>query len=150
MFPYLAVLINSIGWSLKSVFEKKAVETIGVANFTFTRYIIMGVISLFIYIIYLYIMKVPKEHIINKQFIRDNVYWSTIISFFALIAIYAHYYLLKTHDAYWVIAIVESSIVLLSTVFSIIILKEKLNIAQCWGILLIAIGIYFINYKKTE
>ena len=148
MFPYLAVLVNAIGWSLKSVFEKKAVEAIGVANFTFTRYIMMGIITLVLYLIYLYIMKIPKEHVLNKQFIRDNVYWSIIISFFALIAIYAHYYLLKTHDAYWVIAIVESSIVIFTTLFSIVILKEKLNMAQCWGILLIALGIYFINLKN--
>ena len=146
MLPVIIpLLVNSLGWSIKPVLEKMAVQNIGIVDFLFIRYIFTGLLSLCGLIIYIYWQNKTLHNYISFSYSISAIKWGVIVSTVAIFSLLAHYYLLKNFKVHYVVGMVESSIVLFSTLLSSLILKEKLSANKCWGILLISLGIYFIN-----
>ena len=141
----IPLLVNSLGWSIKPVLEKMAVQKIGIIDFLFIRYIFTGFLSLGGLVFYIYWQNKTISNYISFNYSISAIKWGLIVSSVAIVALLAHYYLLKNFKVHYVVGMVESSIVLFSTLLSSLILKEKLSANKCWGILLISLGIYFIN-----
>ena len=141
----IPLLVNFLGWSIKPVLEKMAVQKIGIIDFLFIRYIFTGFLSLCGLVFYIYWQNKTIMSYLSFNYSISAVKWGLLVSIVAIIALLAHYYLLKNFKVHYVVGMVESSIVLFSTLLSSLILKEKLSANKCWGIVLIALGIYFIN-----
>lgn len=145
---FILFAINGGGWALKPIFEKISVDKMGYFYFTFVRYLVSGIIAI-PFIMYQYNKHgIPKKYKNNKNaFLYDIVIWGSIVSFVAIAAIGANYYLLEKYNSSYVTPIAEGVLLIFNAIFSCIILGEKITMDMIIGLILIILGIFFF-YKK--
>jgi uncharacterized membrane protein len=145
---FILFAINGGGWALKPIFEKISIDKMGYFYFTFVRYLVSGIIAI-PFIMYQYNKHgIPKKYKNNKNaFLYDIVIWGSIVSFVAIAAIGANYYLLEKYNSSYVTPIAEGVLLIFNAIFSCIILGEKITMDMIIGLILIILGIFFF-YKK--
>ena len=141
--------INGGGWALKPIFEKISVDKMGYFYFTFIRYLVSGIIAI-PFIMYQYNKHgIPKKYKNNeKAFLYDIIVWGSIVSFVAIAAIGANYYLLEKYNSNYVTPIAEGVLLIFNAIFSCIILGEKITMDMIIGLILIILGIFFFYRKQ--
>lgn len=151
MNDLLYFILNGGGWALKPILEKISVDKIGFYYFSFFRYIVSGLIAVPFVVHHYSKNGLPKSYK-NKPtlFTRDVLIWGTIVSFIAIAAIMANYYLLEKYNASYVTPIAEGILLIFSTIFSVLILGEKVTKQMIIGILFILIGVFFIYCKQVN
>ena len=134
MLDTLAILVNSVGWGIKPVLEKISVEKIGHTNFSYIRYVITGMIALPLLIYNIQTYGVGKKFEKNPNYLKDSLFWGTIVALVSLAAIKANYYLLSKFDVSYIAPIVEGALLVMNAIFGIIFLIEKITTQAILGI----------------
>lgn len=142
---FIPVIFNAIGWSVKPVLEKMAVSHIPAIDFAFIFYMIAGVISLVLWIISLRVRKINYKKIINKQTIKQILYWGPIVAIVSILSLIPQYYLLSRNEACRVIGIVEATTALFGVILAKIILKERMSFLRWFGVFAIVVGIISLD-----
>lgn len=137
----LPILVPSVLWGITPIFYTIAIKQISYMNVFIFAYIFSFIIvSLFA------IINRKKIILINS---KNNKGFLALFTgaFLSLVATYYFYKSIKKcKKSYKVVAITYSLPIILSTIFCIIILKEKISIKNIFGIILALIGINFIYY----
>ena len=147
-FDILMILVNGLGWGIKPITEKKAIQKIGHSNFSYIRYIITAMIAT-PFLIY----NIHKQGGINKlvsknpNFYYDAFYHGTIVSAIALASICANYYLLSKYPVSVIAPVVEGMLLAFNVLFGAILLGEKVTWNIIFGVVLIVSGTY-VCYMK--
>ena len=133
--------INIIGWGLKPLIEKKAVEHCSSFIFANTRYIATAFISIFILVLS------------NRRYVRQHLnvktlYFSVIVAVIGLISILSNYYLLSKYDASLVVAIVEPSIIVVTLLLGKIFFNETITLSQILGVMVIVSGLFILLLSR--
>ena len=142
----IPVLINALFWSIKPVFEKMAVTSIGYFDFALILYIFAGLISLILWTTSFAFRKKSMSYFLKTPRLHKIVYWGPLIAIISLVALFAQYYLLSTNEACKVIGVVEGTTALFGVVLAWIMLKERMSSLRWIGIISIAAGIIALNY----
>ena len=105
----IPVLINALFWSIKPVFEKMAVTSIGYFDFALIFYIFAGLISLILWTTSFAFRKKKMSYFLKTPRLHEIIYWAPLIATISLAALFAQYYLLSTNEACIVIGVVEGT-----------------------------------------
>jgi uncharacterized membrane protein len=133
--------INILGWGLKPLIEKKAVEHCSSFIFANTRYIVTAFISIFILVLS------------NRRYVRQHLnvktlYFSVIVAVIGLISILSNYYLLSKYDASLVVAIVEPSLIVVTLLLGKIFFNETITLSQILGVMVIVSGLFILLLSR--
>ena len=133
--------LNILGWGLKPLIEKKAVEHCSSFIFANTRYITTAFISIFILAVS------NRQYVINHLNIK-TLYFSIIVAVIGLVSIMSNYYLLSKYDASLVVAIVEPSLILVTLLVGKIFFNETVTLLQVIGVMVIALGLFIVLLSR--
>lgn len=136
-YHVLAGAINTFGWGLKPLLEKKGVTFSDPFTFANIRYTITAIICIGLLTIY-------KGTNIFKSLKYDTIKYSIIVGFVGLSAAFSNYYLLSKYDANYVIGIVEPGVIVVTLLLGHFFFNEKINSKRVLGIFIVCIGIYVI------
>jgi len=132
-------------WSLMFVFYKK------ISNFTdYKTLVILKIIFLSIFgligtIIYLLFNQEKYHQVIQTN--KNIVKLIMIASFVELLTTFFYVFLLYKKEANWLIAILESGIIVTTLFLSLILLNEKVNMNRIIGLIILISGIIIV-YKS--
>ena len=126
--------VNILGWGLKPLIEKRAVQHSSVLVFSNTRYIVTAFISIIVLLL-------CKRKYITKHLNIKTLYYSFIVAVIGLLSIMSNYYLLSKYDASIVVGLVEPSIILVTLLLGYIFFNEKISLKRVIGLIIISIGI---------
>ena len=130
--------VNILGWGLKPLIEKRAVQHSSVLVFSNTRYIVTAFISIIV------LLLCKRKYItdnITKHLNIKTLYYSFIVAVIGLLSIMSNYYLLSKYDASIVVGLVEPSIILVTLLLGYIFFNEKISLKRVIGLIIISIGI---------
>ena len=150
MLDILLFLINGGGWALKPILEKISVESIGYFDFVLIRYLLCGLIALFIFI--LNFLSGRRIHILENSKLTFNqiIGMSIAVCVVAMISAFVNYKLLERYNASFVTPIVEALILIMNAILSVWLLGEVVTTDMIIGIFFILLGIIFIYREKIR
>ena len=137
------VLIISFLWAIVFTLQKKAVNLNGdIVLLAFLKIFLLGSIGLISLALYS-----SNNEVINEIKNLDNeiILIIGISCLFEFVSIFYYFKSIKNNDASWCIPLIESGTVLVTVLFSIYFLKEKLTFIRIIGILTILLGIFLVN-----
>ena len=132
-------------WSLMFVFYKKISGMTDYYTLVILKIIFLSIFGLIVAICYLLFDKNKRKAIsnINKKTLNLII----ITSLIELLTTFFYVFLLYKKDANWIIAILESGIIVTVLLLSLLILNEKITLDRVLGILIVLIGIVIV-YKS--
>lgn len=135
------IILLSIFANISTSITKYSLDTIPIVNDTFIKQIIIFTLSVSILILSNKVdYKDIKQNIFTKKYI-PTIINSIIISCF----IFLSSYMIQNTDLIEYIYIKQSITLILSVIIGFFIFKEKINKYSIVGIIMIFIGIYFIQ-----
>lgn len=135
------IILLSIFANISTSITKYSLDTIPIVNDTFIKQIIIFTLSVSILILSKKVdYKDIKQNIFTKKYI-PTIINSIIISCF----IFLSSYMIQNTDLIEYIYIKQSITLILSVIIGFFIFKEKINKYSIVGIIMIFIGIYFIQ-----
>ncbi len=138
----LPAFVSALGLGLKPILDKKGLEYFNVFEYTFIRYLILGVISILVLVFY-----TPT---INKSISRESMKWVLSAVLVQLITWLMFFYSLsKTDNTLFVVLITYIVPIVLIAVFGSVILKEKMNDGMIGSIVIIVLGLLSFGYYKS-
>ena len=140
----ILLIILTLCWGFQPFFKKKPLQKISSIEFYCIEYLFY-LIPISFYFIYLY----NKNNLIcfSKVDRKDILYFIIVVTTGTIGGItFAE--LLKKNNATYVIPSVQPLIIAFSLVLGYFLFKEKIDIYQFVGTLLVVLGIILINFKK--
>lgn len=124
-------------------FTKKVVNlNNNIVLLSFLKIFLLGIIGLISLTIYSNKNKVITD---LKNLDKEIIIILGISCFFEFISVFYYFESMKNNDASWCVPFIESGTVLVTVLFSIYFLKEKLTFVRIFGILTILFGIFLVN-----
>ena len=142
LFSLAAVIIL---WSLMFVFYKKISSMTDYYTLVILKIIFLSVFGLIVAICYLLFDENKRKAISNID--KKTLNLIIITSLIELLTTFFYVFLLYKKDANWIIAILESGIIVTVLLLSLLILNEKITLDRVLGILIVLIGIVIV-YKS--
>lgn len=144
---YLFLLLLALGWTINPFLIKKSIGKLSHDEYLIIKSIIVTLFFLLFFLYQSFTTNTSFKKIINK--ITDTQFkWliaSSILTVFTSVLLII---LLKYNNVTYIIPHVKPLTIILSLFVGIYIFKEKLNMEQIFGILLVTLGIFLINYYK--
>ena len=138
----LPAFVSAVGMGLRPILDKKGLEYFNAFEYTFIRYLILGVISLIIVAFY-----VPS---LKKSISRESMKWVLSAVVVQLITWLMFFYSLsKTDNTLFVVLITYIVPIVLIAVLGSVLLKEKMNDGMIGSIVVIVLGLLSFGYYKT-
>ena len=137
------VLIISLLWAMVFTLQKKAVNlNNNIVLLSFLKIFLLGLIGLISFALY-----TNKNEVITdlKKLDKEIIIILGLSCLFEFVSIFYYFKSIKNNDASWCIPLIESGTVLVTVLFSIYFLKEKLTFVRIFGILSILFGIFLVN-----
>ena len=132
-------------WSLMFVFYKKISGMTDYYTLVILKIIFLSVFGLIVAICYLLFDENKRKAISNID--KKTLNLIIITSLIELLTTFFYVFLLYKKDANWIIAILESGIIVTVLLLSLLILNEKITLDRVLGILIVLIGIVVV-YKS--
>lgn len=138
----LPAFVSAVGMGLRPILDKKGLEYFNAFEYTFIRYLILGVISLIIIAFY-----VPT---LKKSISRESMKWVLSAVVVQLITWLMFFYSLsKTDNTLFVVLITYIVPIVLIAVLGSVLLKEKMNDGMIGSIVIIVLGLLSFGYYKS-
>ena len=132
-------------WSLMFVFYKKISHFTDYKTLVILQIIFLSIFGLIGTIIYLLFNKEKYHQIIQTD--KKIIKLIMIASFVELLTTFFYVFLLYKKEANWLIAILESGIIVTTLFLSLILLNEKVNMDRILGLIILISGIIIV-YKS--
>jgi len=138
------IIIVGILWAFILNLCKKSTKN----NFNVKALVLIKVISIGLVGIVFLIIDLVNNRGLLKEFSKiDN---TTILilglaSFFEIIASYYYFYSLKNNDISWCVPLSEALVIILSTILSFFLFKDKITKIRLFGIIIILFGMCLVN-----
>ena len=132
-------------WSIMFVFYKKISGLTDYYTLVILKIIFLSIFGLICSAIYLILDKKKRMTIMKTD--KKIINLIAITSLIELVTTFFYIYLLYKKDANWIIAILESGIIVTVALLSVIILNEKISLDRILGIIIVLVGIVII-YKS--
>lgn len=117
-------------------------------NFNIKNLVLIKVISIgLIGIIFLFLDLIKNKKTIKNFSDIDNTTISVLLlaSFFEIIASYYYFFSLKNNDVSWCVSMSEALVIILSTILSFILFRDKITKLRVLGIIVIIFGMCLVN-----
>jgi uncharacterized membrane protein len=138
----LPAFVSALGLGLRPILDKKGLEYFNAFEYTFIRYLILGVLSLIIVAFY-----VPT---LKKSISRESMKWVLSAVVVQLITWLMFFYSLsKTDNTLFVVLITYIVPIVLIAILGSIMLKEKMNDGMIGSIVIIVLGLISFGYYKS-
>ena len=138
----LPAFVSALGLGLRPILDKKGLEYFNAFEYTFIRYLILGVVSLIVVAFY-----VPT---LKKSISRESMKWVLSAVVVQLITWLMFFYSLsKTDNTLFVVLITYIVPIVLIAVLGSVLLKEKMNDGMIGSIVVIVLGLLSFGYYKT-
>lgn len=138
----LPAFVSALGLGLRPILDKKGLEYFNAFEYTFIRYLILGVLSLIIVAFY-----VPT---LKKSISRESMKWVLSAVVVQLITWLMFFYSLsKTDNTLFVVLITYIVPIVLIAILGSIMLKEKMNDGMIGSIIIIVLGLISFGYYKS-
>tara|TARA_B100000767_G_C19739935_1_gene525690 strand:+ start:1104 stop:1544 length:441 start_codon:yes stop_codon:yes gene_type:complete len=141
LFP---IVIVGILWAFILNLCKKSTKN----NFNVKNLVIIKVISIGLIGIIFLIIDLLKNKETVKNFLEiDNktILVLLLASFLEIIASYYYFFSLKNNDVSWCVSLSEALVIILSTILSFLIFKDKITKLRAFGIIIILFGMCLVN-----
>jgi uncharacterized membrane protein len=132
-------------WSLMFIFYKKISGLTDYYTLVILKIIFLSIFGLICSTIYLILDKEKRKAIMNTD--NKIINLIAIASLIELVTTFFYIYLLYKKDANWIIAILESGIIVTVALLSIMLLNEKISLDRILGIIIVLVGIVIV-YKS--
>lgn len=138
------IIIVGILWSfILNLCKKSTKNNFNVKNLVLIKIISIGLIGIIFLIIDL--LK-NKETITNfSEIDNKTIIVLVLASFFEIIATYYYFVSLKNNDVSWCVSMSEALVIILSTILSFFIFKDKITKLRVFGIIIILLGMCLVN-----
>ena len=132
-------------WSIMFVFYKKISGLTDYYTLVILKIIFLSIFGLICSAIYLILDKKKRMTIMKTD--KKIINLIAITSLIEIVTPFFYIYLLYKKDANWIIAILESGIIVTVALLSVIILNEKISLDRILGIIIVLVGIVIV-YKS--
>lgn len=138
---FLAFLLIIL-WGAWGVFEKKAVS--------YVHPLVVAIYGNFIYFaltpIYFFLLKANNIHFV---FNKDAIFWPLINGITCAASSLIMLFLLTKTTASWAVS-VTAAYPVITLVLCVLFLKEKIDLYSLIGIILVSVGLVFLNIPKSQ
>jgi drug/metabolite transporter (DMT)-like permease len=147
MYNYLSLGILILTWSLNPFIKKKILDDISVVNFYCLSVISVAILSLF-YILF-YNLENTKESVLKiaRTPKLSLIFIGTIL--LSIISSFAFHYLIQKNDATYIIPQLQPVVMIFLLLWGYFVFNEKIDKNRAVGIVAVAVGIWFIQYKSN-
>lgn len=128
--------------SIESSTKKELIQSVDIPTLVILESIVFMILGVLIGLTQI----TPKQFLKNiKKLERKNYLILILGTIFIVFYLFIRYYLMRKTDLGIYVVYEEISITLMSLLFGYLIFKEKITKIQAFGIILVFLGIYFIN-----
>ena len=147
MYNYLSLGILIFTWSLNPFIKKKVLNDISVVDFYCLSVMVVAILSLF-YILF-YNLDNTKKSILKivRTPTLSLIFIGTIL--LSMISGLAFHYLIQKNDATYIIPQLQPIVMILLLLWGYFVFNEKIDKNRGIGIVAVAVGIWFIQYKSN-
>lgn len=146
-FSYMLLSLLIAGWSINPFLIKQSIGKLSQLQYLSLKLFFVTFIILLIYLLKL-LFTSEKFTDIGKVFTKNQLYWFSASTFITIATSFLLITLLKYNNVTYIMPQIQPIIIMLTLLFGYLIFNETLKLQQLFGVLLIIIGIFFINYFK--